>query len=126
MEQEPHKRPSRFYEIDLLRFLAALSVVLYHYTYRAYMEGHYSPVSYPVLGSFTKYGWLGVQLFFIISGYVVLMSAAGKTVKQFLLSRITRLYPAYWAACTLTFAFMRSFGPSPGQAWYSRQLDVPV
>lgn len=113
MEPEPHKGPIRFYEIDLLRFLAALSVVFYHYTYRGYSEGHFSPVSYVELGRFTKYGYLGVELFFIISGYVVLLSAQGKTVRQFFISRITRLYPAFWAACTLTFLVKRLAGFEP-------------
>ena len=75
MEPEPHKAPLRFYEIDLLRFLSAVSVVLYHYAFRAYSQGNYSPVDFPVLGQFTRYGWRGVELFFIITGYLVLMSA---------------------------------------------------
>ncbi len=70
MEPEPRQPPLRFYEIDLLRFLAALSVVLYHYTYRGYMADHYSPVPFVGIGRFTKYGYLGVELFFLISGYV--------------------------------------------------------
>ncbi|TPG62918.1 acyltransferase family protein [Hymenobacter nivis] len=111
MEPEPRKLPLRFYEIDLLRFLAALSVVLYHYTYRGYMADHYSPVPFAGIGRVTKYGYLGVELFFIISGYVVLLSAQGKTVRQFFLSRVTRLYPAFWAACTLTFLVERLWGP---------------
>ncbi|TGD80301.1 acyltransferase family protein [Hymenobacter wooponensis] len=116
----------RYYEIDLMRFLAALSVVFYHFTYRGYQQGHFMPTSFPALAPVTKYGWLGVQLFFMISGYVVLMSAQGKTVKQFFLSRVTRLYPAYWVCCTLTFVFFRAFGPRPGQLGWSDALDVSL
>jgi peptidoglycan/LPS O-acetylase OafA/YrhL len=119
-------KPVRYYEIDLMRFLAALSVVLYHFTYRGYQQGNFMPTSFPDLAPITKYGWLGVQLFFMISGYVVLMSAQGKTVKQFFLSRVTRLYPAYWVCCTLTFVFFRLFGPRPGQLGWSDALDVSV
>jgi peptidoglycan/LPS O-acetylase OafA/YrhL len=36
-----------------------------------------------------------VELFFIISGYIVLMSVQGKTVRQFFFSRVIRLYPAF-------------------------------
>ena len=82
MEPEPHQPPLRFYEIDLLRLLAALAVVFYHYTYRGYMANNYSPVAFPALAPVTKYGYLGVELFFIISGYVVLRSAQGKTVRS--------------------------------------------
>lgn len=126
MEPEPHKAPIRFYEIDLLRFLAALSVVLYHYTYRGYSQGEYSPIAYPELGRFTKYGYLGVDLFFIISGYVVLLSAQGKTVRQFFISRIVRLYPAFWAACTITFIVKCIWGTGPADTGMSASLHAGV
>ena len=94
----------RFYEIDLLRFLAALAVVLYHYTFRGFAEGGYSPVEYPVLGEIFKYGLYGVQLFFIISGFVILMTATKRDAASFVISRITRLYPAFWVCVSLTAA----------------------
>jgi peptidoglycan/LPS O-acetylase OafA/YrhL len=109
VEPEVREAPIRFYEIDLLRFVAALSVVLYHYTYRGSYD-NYSPVTFPELAPVTKYGYLGVELFFMISGYVVLLSAQGKTVRQFFLSRVTRLYPAFWTACTLTFLVKVAWG----------------
>ncbi len=96
----------RFYEIDLLRFLAALAVVLYHYTFRGFAEGGYSPVEYPVLGEVFKYGLYGVQLFFIISGFVILMTASKRDAANFVISRITRLYPAFWVCVSLTAAFI--------------------
>lgn len=110
MEPQLRPSPTRLYELDLLRFLAAAAVLLYHYTYRGFAADHLVPVSYPELNSVTRYGYLGVELFFIISGYVVLLSAYHKTVKQFVISRITRLYPAFWAACTLTFLVVRLLG----------------
>lgn len=103
MESAPHKLPTRFYEIDLLRFIAAISVVFYHYAFIGVTRPDYNPLVFPALVPIAKYGYLGVELFFIISGYVVLLSAQGKTVRQFFVSRVTRLYPAYWVACTLTF-----------------------
>jgi len=103
MEPTPYKLPVRYYEIDLLRFVAALSVVFYHYTFLGESRPEYNPLRFPEFVPITKYGYLGVELFFIISGYVVLLSAQGKTVRQFFVSRVMRLYPAYWVACTLTF-----------------------
>lgn len=126
MEPEVRKKPVRYYEIDLLRFLAALVVVLYHFTYRGFHANQLSPVDYPGLGAFFKYGYLGVELFFIISGYVVLLSAQGKTVGQFFVSRITRLYPAYWVACTLTFLVVRLLGPNMAAVGWSPLFDVPA
>ncbi|MGI4822680.1 MAG: acyltransferase family protein [Janthinobacterium lividum] len=111
MEPEVRKTPVRYYEIDLLRFIAAISVVLYHYTYWGPASPGYVPFPFADIGRVSRYGYLGVELFFMISGYVVLLSAQGKTVRQFFLSRVTRLYPAYWAACTLTFLVERVWGP---------------
>jgi peptidoglycan/LPS O-acetylase OafA/YrhL len=120
MEPEVRQKPVRFYELDLFRFLAALAVVCNHYLWRLHAgDEHISAVSFPQAAEIAKYGLLGVELFFIISGYVVLMSAQGKTVKQFFLSRVIRLYPAFWVACTLSFVAMRLFGPPPSHPSYS-------
>jgi len=50
-----------------------------------------------------RYGNLGVQLFFIISGFVIVHSLEGKTLKEFATNRFVRLFPLFWALCTLTF-----------------------
>ncbi|MBC6608753.1 acyltransferase [Hymenobacter sp. BT188] len=117
-------KPLRLYEIDLLRFLAALSVVVFHYTYRGYAADHYSSLPFLELGRYTRYGYLGVELFFIISVYVVLLSAKGKTVRQFFVSRLVRLYPAFWVACTLTFLVKRLWGTTPGDAYMPAVLHA--
>lgn len=101
---------TRFYEIDLLRFLAAMAVVLFHYTFRGYAEGAYSPVEFPVINEFSRYGYLGVNLFFIISGFVILLSAMNRTAISFASSRFIRLYPAFWAAVTLSAIVIYLFG----------------
>ncbi|RZL04608.1 MAG: acyltransferase, partial [Hymenobacter sp.] len=126
MEPELRQPPIRYGEIDLLRFLAALAVVFFHFTFRGFHADQLSPVEYPVLGSVFKYGYFGVDLFFLISGYVVLLSAQGKTLGQFFTSRVTRLFPAYWVACTFTFVVVRLFGPAPHTPGWSPILDAPV
>jgi peptidoglycan/LPS O-acetylase OafA/YrhL len=93
-------------EIDLLRFLAALTVLLYHYTYSFRQSDPGFPYIYR-FSSLTKYGYLAVDLFFIISGYVLAISVRGKTLPQFVQSRVFRLYPAYWIACILSFVLIR-------------------
>lgn len=100
----------RFYEIDLLRFLAALSVMLFHYTFRGYAADNMSPLSFPHLGAVFKYGSLGVDLFFIISGFVILLTAYNRTATNFVISRMTRMYPAYWFGVILTATIMFFFG----------------
>lgn len=94
----------RFYELDLLRFIAALAVVIYHYSFRGAAGGDgFTTFSIPSIDFISRYGYLGVDLFFLISGFVILMTAMGKSAGEFVISRLTRLYPAYWIACTLTF-----------------------
>lgn len=126
MEQEVSAHPIRYREIDLLRFIAAFSVLVFHYTFRGYNADHLSPVRYPEIERVTKYGYLGVPLFFMISGYVVLMSAYNKNVRQFFVSRVARLYPAFWVACTLTFMANYFFGPAKGSTFWSEFMDVSV
>lgn len=86
----------RIVALDLIRFLAALSVVLYHYISRPGSN------AYPLLSEATKYGYLGVPLFFIISGYVIALSANNRSALQFSISRFVRLYPALWAGVIFT------------------------
>ncbi len=93
----------RVYILDGLRFIAAFGVFLYHITYRAPEIDHLTGAPFPEWSGWTRYLHLGVQLFFMISGFVIFWSAEGKTAKQFVWSRFVRLYPAFWVCCTLTF-----------------------
>lgn len=94
-------RRDRLYEIDALRITAAVSVVVYHYVFSAYAGGM-SKVEFPVAGEIARFGYLGVDMFFMISGFVVLLSAWDRRPGAFLVSRIVRLYPAFWVAVTIT------------------------
>ena len=87
----------RINEIDFLRFVAALSVVLFHYSFRGHAADDLSVMPYPVLETVARYGYLGVDLFFLISGFVILMTASSGSLKDFVISRAVRLYPAFWA-----------------------------
>lgn len=99
-------------EIDLLRFLAALAVVIFHYAFRGY-AARASSMPYPLLEDAAKYGFYGVDLFFMISGFVILMSAQSGNLRNFVISRIVRLYPAFWVCCTLTAATLFLYAPRP-------------
>ncbi|MFD6812242.1 acyltransferase family protein, partial [Streptomyces anthocyanicus] len=94
----PRKR-GRLYVLDGLRLGAALMVVAFHYTALG-AEAWDRPAwtVFPEVSRFTSYGYLGVQLFFVISGFVICMSAWGRPLKAFFVSRVIRLYPAYWFA----------------------------
>lgn len=92
--------------LDALRGLAALAVVLFHYTHR-YDElyGHDQPVPMLRLGSY------GVHLFFMISGFVILTTLLRcRRSQDFAVSRATRLIPTYWLAIALTFTVVSAVG----------------
>lgn len=96
-------KPYRVTEIDLLRFTAAIAVVFFHYAFRGFAANDMTTMPYPHLAPFAKYGYLGVELFFMISGFVIIMSTRSGLLKDFIISRFSRLYPAFWACCTITF-----------------------
>lgn len=112
----------RVNEIDLLRFVAALAVVFFHYAFRGYAAGDMSVMPYPLLAPVAKYGYLGVDLFFMISGFVILRSAASGSLKRFVVSRLVRLYPAFWACCSITFAVTMAIGQSRYSASFGQYL----
>lgn len=112
----------RVNEVDLLRFIAALAVVFYHYAFRGYAADNLSIMPYPLLAPIAKYGYLGVELFFMISGFVILMTATNSTLRRFFISRTTRLYPAFWLACTLTFLITLWLGAPRFSASFSDYL----
>ncbi|GAB2466737.1 acyltransferase [Promicromonospora xylanilytica] len=100
------RRPSgRLVGMDGLRFAAAVAVLLYHFTATSTVTGYWGidPVdAFPMLNEVTRYGWLAVELFFMISGFVILLSADGRGIAGFVASRVGRLFPAYWACIVLT------------------------
>ncbi len=76
---------ARVNELDLLRFFAAFAVVFFHYSFRGYTADDMSIMPYPILASVFKYGYLGVELFFMISGFVILMTAANGNLRNFII-----------------------------------------
>lgn len=95
------KESNRQYEFDILRIIAISAVMLFHYTFRGYAADDMSILYFP-MGAVFKYGYLGVSLFFMISGYTILLSLKNKSLKDYLVSRVLRLYPSFWVAVTLT------------------------
>ncbi len=96
----------RLRALDGLRLLVALMVALYHYLGKESASSFWGEDVhriFPNADFLAHYGWLGVQIFFVISGFVICMSSWGKSVGEFCRSRVVRLYPVYWAAVCLTF-----------------------
>ncbi|NUP05118.1 MAG: acyltransferase [Polyangiaceae bacterium] len=90
----PPQERLRLVELDSLRGIAALAVVLFHWTsYYDTKYGHTAemPLRFP-------WGTYGVHLFFIISGFVITMTLErSRTPASFLRARFYRLYPTFWA-----------------------------
>lgn len=84
--------------------VAALAIVVFHFTTRD--NGRWGDVLpfevFPHVSAIARYGYAGLHLFFTISGFVILMSVWGRTPRQFIASRVSRLYPAFWIAVLLT------------------------
>ncbi len=95
----------RIPELDLLRFIAAVSVVLFHATNW--------PSDPNLLTRVATYGSLGVPLFFMISGFVILMTAQNRSGIEFINSRIARLYPSFWIAVLLSVLALTLLADDP-------------
>ncbi|MCF3106233.1 acyltransferase [Streptomyces roseoverticillatus] len=94
----------RLYVLDGLRIVAALMVVFFHYVALRGGWGQDPEHIFPNLWKFAQYGWTGVEIFFLISGFVICMSTWGRSLGDFFISRVSRVYPAYWVAILLTAA----------------------
>ena len=97
------RQARRLVELDSLRGIAALAVLVFHYTvmYPAYFGDQHTPFFQFRLGK------MGPYLFFIISGFVILMTVSrAKSALDFGVSRFSRIYPVYWAAVILSFTAM--------------------
>jgi peptidoglycan/LPS O-acetylase OafA/YrhL len=65
------------------------------------------------------YGWTGVELFFMISGFVICMSGWGRKPADFFVSRVVRIVPGYWAATALTAVVLMAFPRmTNGRTWF--------
>ncbi|MFF9111737.1 acyltransferase family protein [Streptomyces sp. NPDC014805] len=110
--QAPDRPPRtvRLRALDGLRLVAALMVAAYHYGGRGgevtKAWGSSPRLQFPTLHTLFAYGCLGVQIFFVISGFVICMSGWGRPLRSFFASRASRLLPAYWVAIVLVTAVM--------------------
>lgn len=112
------------YGLDLIRLSAALLVMVYHFGFRAWASSENwllhsmgRAPSLPAWSEFAWWGWIGVQIFFVVSGAVIAGSAHRTTPAQFARRRIARLFPALLICAS--FALLVSvglFGQDPAVA----------
>ncbi len=109
---------TRLGQLDGLRCIAALVVVAYHYTTR--FDERFAHTQ--VLPFELSWGSLGVELFFVISGFVIFMTLdRSRTPGDFAVSRFSRLFPTYWAAMLITWCVI-TLADVPGTTRTVRDL----
>ena len=100
----------RVIQLDFLRGIAILAVMAYHF--------HTVPVHNPFARGFDyvtkRSGWMGVDLFFVLSGFLVggllvqeLLKTDGLRIKRFLLRRMMKIWPAYYVYLLFQIAIRR-------------------
>lgn len=121
--------------IDLLRLASAVFVLAFHYGTGfwvdpdAYAVQLLGPAGTSAAAPFTWWGWVGVELFFVISGFVIAFSASTSTAAGFVKRRLLRLAPGAWICATLTFAGFAAAGvlsPETGGEWLRSILFWPT
>jgi peptidoglycan/LPS O-acetylase OafA/YrhL len=102
--------------LDLLRFGSALSVAFFHQMFwswagdvRGFDRFVFADAQFPSAVTFTWFGWVGVEVFFVISGFVIANSANNASPVEFLVSRALRLYPAVWVCSSATLLVLLFF-----------------
>lgn len=102
---------SRLEEVDGLRGIAALVVLVFHYLF-LYNNLYGHGLSVPEI---IRYGQYGVHLFFMISGFVIFWTISNSAKPlDFVWSRFSRLYPVFWVSVILTFTIV-SLNGLPGR-----------
>ena len=105
-EQAPlqQPKPSTLYGLDHLRALAIILVFVYHYG-RLFPHPEWT-------NRISVFGWTGVDLFFVLSGYLIasqLFASVERTgtisLTEFFIKRFFRILPAYFVVVTLYFLF---------------------
>ncbi len=108
---------NHYTEIDCIRGICAILLLLHHYTKYIYDKNQWQDWCYVI----NEYGRYGVHFFFVISGFLIFMTLdKAKHPKDFIISRFSRLYPGYWVCILLTTLVVNS---SPYYAFHTITLN---
>ncbi len=100
---------NRYRSIDGMRGIAALGVVVFHLS--GNLKPELSQLLPEIINIIFSYGYLGVPIFFVISGFVISLSVGDSHISpkytgQFILRRSIRLDPTYWAAIAVAILLL--------------------
>ena len=91
----------RYPLLDLIRYFAAIQIALYHWGLEVGERGFSTAYEIPVIGDLIRHGNLGVDIFFLISGFVIIETAQKKDSLDFLIARFIRLFPGLVISMTI-------------------------
>ena len=112
----------RMLPMEGLRGVAVTLVFLQHYTSQSQLIGLSDAMTAGFAGAFRIYGNFGVDLFFVLSGYLIYGTLVhrGPGFGAFMLRRMQRIYPAFLVVFGLVLAIslaIPAYGKLPGDAW---------
>ncbi|WP_299822212.1 acyltransferase [uncultured Jannaschia sp.] len=111
------------YRLDLLRLFAALLVVVGHLAIFGLHIPSYATTgadrAFGGLAPVGWFGWIGVEIFFVISGYVIAASAVGNGAGRFLTKRAVRVFPALWICSSIALLVRLAWGEPLGPTFAS-------
>jgi peptidoglycan/LPS O-acetylase OafA/YrhL len=119
----------RLIGLELLRFLAAACVLIWHYQhfmFAGHAEAAYDPTRLPfryLFAPFYSYGYSGVELFWCISGFILTwkygtsISRAGLSFGRFAMLRLSRLYPLHLATLLIVAALQTLYAARFGETF---------
>ena len=123
--QPASARRAEYPAIDILRAAAALMVLVYHVVEVG--AWHSFPASGPL--SFFRWGWVGVDLFLVISGFVITLSAAWELKQRpqsyrrsFMVRRLRRIVPLYFVTCAVFVLLVRPEILDQNLRWLGMQI----
>ncbi len=102
------------YVIDVVRVTAAVMVCMFHLTWKRDDYANVMP-----------YGWIGVEVFFLISGIAISGSIMSYTPLAFIKNRFLRIYPTAWICLMISlfaFLFLTSADALDAGAWVRRDV----
>ncbi|WJH41438.1 acyltransferase [Aliirhizobium terrae] len=102
-------KQQRLLNLDILRLVSAIMVLLFHYGFRMRLSGEGGGVGFPELAPVAMWFDAGLLIFFAISGYVIAMSAEGRPAFEFAAGRFARLWPTFVLCATITAIVLTLF-----------------